>query len=119
MIFQFICDAPETWGLSDGTPIPQSHSAIRAPGANDALMIMYQSSKSLRDSMLPHTGGWSISEAILSTGQATADNLPASLTEIQYMIRVPTVEMAEQVTAALKRNAATAAAMTGCRWESH
>ena len=119
MIFQFICDAPETWGLSDGTPIPQSHSAIRAPGANDALMIMYQSSKSLRDSILPHTGGWSISEAILSAGQATADNLPASLTEIQYMIRVPTVEMAEQVTAALKRNAAAAAAMTGCRWESH
>ena len=119
LIFRFICDAPETWGHSDGAPIPQSHSAIRAPGANDALMMMYQASKILRDSMLPHAGGWSISEAILSTGQATADNLPAQLSDLQYMIRVPTVEMAKQVTAALERNAEAAAAMTGCRWEKH
>ena len=49
LIFRFICDAPETWGHSDGAPIPQSHSAIRAPGANDALMMMYQASKILRD----------------------------------------------------------------------
>ena len=79
---------------------------MRAPGANDALMLMYMASKALRDSMLPHQGGWSISEAILTAGQATADNLPAGLAEIQYMIRVPTIEMAEQVTAVLDRNAA-------------
>ena len=119
MIFRFICDAPEAWGKSGGPPIPQSHSAIRAPGANEALMIMYQASKTLRDSMLPHSGGWSISEAILSTGQATADNLPAQLSDLQYMIRVPSVEMAKQVTAALERNAEAAATMTGCRWEKH
>ena len=70
---------------------------MRAPGANDALMMMYMASKALRDSMLPHQGGWSISEAILTAGQATADNLPAGLAEIQYMIRVPTIAMAEQV----------------------
>lgn len=121
MIYRFLCDAPEDWGRSgaDGAPIPQSHSAVRAPGANDALMMMYMASKSLRDSMLPHQGGWSISEAILTAGQATADNLPAGLAEIQYMIRVPTLAMAEQVTAVLDRNAAAAAAMSGCRYERH
>ena len=119
MIYRFICDAPENWGHDNGAPIPQSHSAVRAPGANDALMVMYQASKSLRDSMLPHQGGWSISEAILTAGQATADNLPAALAEIQYMIRVPDLKMADQVTGVLDRNAAAAASMTGCRWERH
>lgn len=119
MIYRFLCDSPETWGASDGAPIPQSHSAVRAPGANDALMMMYMASKALRDSMLTHQGGWSISEAILTAGQATADNLPAGLAEIQYMIRVPTVEMAERVMAVLDANAAAAAAMTGCRHERH
>lgn len=121
MIYRFVCDEPEAWlrDAHDGAPIPQSHSAVRAPGANDALMMMYQSSKALRDSMLPHQGGWSISEAILTAGQATADNLPAGLAEIQYMMRVPTVAMAEQVTAVLDRNAQAAADMTGCRFERH
>lgn len=119
MVYRFLCDAPETWGRSDGAPIPQAHSAVRAPGANDALSLMYSSSKSLRESMLPHQGGWSMSEAILTAGQATADNLPAGLAEIQYMLRVPSLDMAEQVTAALDRNADAAAAMTGCRWERH
>lgn len=119
MIYRFRCDQPEDWGLHDGAPIPQSHSAVRAPGANDALMMMYMASKALRDSMLPHQGGWSISEAILTAGQATADNLPAGLAEIQYMIRVPTLEMAEQVTAVLDRNATAAAQLTGCTHERH
>lgn len=87
---------------------------MRAPGANDALVQMYQAGRFLRATMLPHQGGWSISEAIISAGQATADNLPAGLAEIQYMIRVPTVQMAEQVTAALDRQADAIAAMTGC-----
>ncbi|PWE57871.1 peptidase M20 [Metarhizobium album] len=119
MIYRFICDQPELWGRSDDAPIPQAHSAVRAPGANDALMTMYMASKALRDSMLTHQGGWSISEAILTAGQATADNLPAGLAEIQYMMRMPTLAMAEQVTSVLDRNAAAAAAMTGCRYERH
>ncbi|MBK6465644.1 MAG: hypothetical protein IPF96_01200 [Rhodobacter sp.] len=48
MVYRVICDAPEAWGRADGAPIPQSHSAVRAPGANDALM-MYQASKALRE----------------------------------------------------------------------
>jgi aminobenzoyl-glutamate utilization protein B len=119
MIYRFICDEPEAWGGRNDAPIPQSHSAVRAPGANDALMTMYMASKALRDSMLTHQGGWSISEAILTAGQATADNLPAGLADIQYMIRVPSIAMAEQVTSVLDRNAGAAAAMTGCRYERH
>lgn len=76
MIYRFICDTPEDWGRSDGAPIPQSHSAVRAPGANDALMTMYMASKALRDSMLPHQGGWSVSEAILTAGQGPPTTCP-------------------------------------------
>ncbi len=119
MVYRFICDGAQLWGATDGAPIPQSHSDVRAPGANDALVAMYQSSRFVRDAMLPHREGWSISEAILSTGQATADNLAATLAEIQYMMRVPTIAMAEQVTSVLDRNADAAALMTGCRVERH
>ncbi|MGR3495741.1 hypothetical protein [Citreimonas sp.] len=113
-VYRFRCDAPQDWGARDGAPIPQSHSDIRAPGANDALMTMYQTARALRDSMLPHRGGWSVSEAILATGQATADNLPALRADLQYMIRVPDLGMAEQITAQLDRLAEHSAAVTGC-----
>ena len=119
MIYRFICDQPELWTRGDASPIPQAHSAVRAPGANDALMLMYMTSKTLRESMLTSQGGWSISEAILTAGQATADNLPAGLAEIQYMARMPTIAMAERVTAVLDANAQAAAGLTGCRVERH
>ncbi|MEM7257656.1 MAG: amidohydrolase, partial [Pseudomonadota bacterium] len=120
MIYRFICDRPQDWlQHNSNVPIPQSHSDVRAPGANDALMQMYQSSKTLRESMLSHSGGWSVSEAILTAGQATADNLPAAMADIQYMIRTPAIAMAEQVTEVLDRNAAAAAAISGCRFERH
>ncbi|MGR3502270.1 amidohydrolase [Pseudaestuariivita sp.] len=135
MVYRFSCPEPERWGwvatthpTDDGArrmggphpsapPIPQAHSDVRAPGAQDALVQMYHLSRMTRDAMLPHRGGWSISEAILSGGQATADNLPARQCDLQYMIRVPTVEDAERVTLALDRNAEAAAAATGCTWE--
>ena len=119
VIYRFICDEPHLFGATDGAPIPQSHSDIRAPGANDALVMMYSQARMLRDTMLPHVGGWSISESIISTGQATADNLPAGLAELQYMMRVPTVEMAENVSARLDALAESVAAQTGCRVERH
>ncbi|MCO6049826.1 amidohydrolase [Mesorhizobium sp. RP14(2022)] len=119
MIYRFICVAPEKWGATGETPIPQSHSAIRAPGAGEALALMQINARAVRDSMLSHQGGWSISEAVLTSGQATADNQPALLAEIQYMIRVPTLDMAEQAVATLDRVAEAAALMTGCRFERH
>ena len=69
---------------------------------------MYLSSKTVRDSALPHQGGWSVSEAILTAGQATADNLPAGLAEIQYLVRAPSLDIAETMTAMLDRNAEAA-----------
>ena len=120
-VYTFTCDKPELWGRSRDTgPIPAFHSAARAPGANAALFAMYANTKATQDAMLPATGGWSLSEAILTAGQATADNLPADVAQIQYAWRVPDVASAESVLAILDANAAAAAAMSHChlseRW---
>ena len=69
--------------------------------------------------MAPHQGGWSVSELILSAGQATADNLPGALADLQVIVRAPTLAFAEHAAMTLERNAAAVAAMTGCRYERH
>jgi aminobenzoyl-glutamate utilization protein B len=115
-VYSFVCDEAELWGGGDpDSPIPASHSAARAPGANVALFAMYGNTKATLESMLAHTGGWSLNEAILSAGQATADNLPAHLAQIQYSWRCPDIAMAESVLAVLDRNAEHAAAVAHCR----
>lgn len=119
-VYSFVCDRPETWRLSSAdpnSPIPASHSAARAPGANVALSQMYTSSRTMLDSMLPATGGWSFSDAILTEGQATADNLPQRVARLQYSWRTPDIEMAEHVLAVLDRNAAAAASIAHCEVE--
>ncbi|GAA4283324.1 hypothetical protein GCM10022261_08550 [Brevibacterium daeguense] len=118
-VYEFICDEPETWQLSanPNSPIPASHSAARAPGANIALLQMHSASRTMQDAMLPSVGGWSLSDAILASGQATADNLPARVSRIQYSWRTPDIEMAEHVLAVLDRNAQHAAQMAHCRVE--
>ncbi len=116
-IYTFECVEPEYWGGADAaSPIPASHIAARAPGANDALFTMFGLTKQLQSSMLPFTTGWSISEAILTAGQATADNLPAHIAQIQYIWRVPDLGMAEQVLRVLDNNAEAAAKAAHCRW---
>ena len=122
-VYSFICDEPETWQLSSAdpnSPIPASHSAARAPGANLALTQMLSSSRSMLDSMLPATGGWSFSDAILTDGQATADNLPQRVARLQFSWRTPDLEMAEHILTVLDRNATAAAMMGHCdvdqRW---
>ena len=119
-VYTFVCDEPETWQLSanPNSPIPASHSAARAPGANVAMMQMYSASRIMHDAMLPSVGGWSLSDAILSDGQATADNLPARSARIQYSWRTPDIETAEHVLAVLDRNAKHAAAMAHCEVET-
>lgn len=118
-VYTFVCDEAHTWQLDAerNSPIPASHSSARAPGANVALMQMYTASRVMHDAMLPSFGGWSLSDAILSSGQATADNLPARVARIQYSWRCADVEMAEKVLAVLDRNASHAAAMAHCRVE--
>jgi len=115
-IYSFICDAPETWAhAASDSPIPAAHSAARAPGANVALFTMYSLVKATLESMLAHTGGWSLNEAILTAGQATADNLPASLAQLNYAWRTPDIGMANTILEVLDRNADHAAATAHCR----
>ena len=109
-VYTFICDEPETWLAADeASPIPASHSSARAPGANAALFTMYSLTKTTQESMLPSHGGWSLTEALLPGGQATADNLPARVASIQYSWRCPDLDMAERVLSVLDRNAEHAA----------
>jgi len=115
-VYSFICDQPETWAAAaSDSPIAAAHSAARAPGANVALFTMYSITKATMESMLAHTGGWSLNEAILTAGQATADNLPAQLAQINYAWRAPEVRMADAILEVLDRNAEHAAAVAHCR----
>ncbi len=122
MIYSFECDSPHTWLALTGeadSPIAAAHASARAPGANDALLQMYQTSKALKEHMVSAGCGWSMNECILTAGQATADNLPAQLAQIQYVLRVPTIEMAERITGVLDNNAVAAAAISHCSWSRY
>jgi len=99
------------------SPIPASHAAPRAPGANDAVTQMFLQGKAAREHLLPGGLNWSINETILTAGQATADNLPAPEAEILYMARVPDIALAEHVVAGLDRVAEAVAKAAHCRWE--
>ena len=72
------------------------------------LIQMYTSSRNLRDTMLPQKS-WSMNEIILTSGQATVDNLPSNIAELQYMIRVSTLDETNKVIQFLDRNAEAAA----------
>ena len=115
-IYSFECMEPGDW-LSAGTEsvIPAAHIAARAPGANDALFAMHGLTRALQGSMLPFAQGWSLSEAILTAGQATADNLPHRLAQIQYLWRTPDLDQAETILKVIDANAEAAAAATHCR----
>ena len=119
MVYSFECDAPQDWlsqASENDSPIAAAHASARAPGANDALVQMYQTSKALKEHMVAAGCGWSMNECILTSGQATADNLPAQLAQIQYIMRVPSLEMAERITGILDQNAAAAASISHCSW---
>jgi len=47
--------------------------------------------------MLPHTGSWTLNEAILAGGFATSDNLPPRFAQLQYAWRCPSIDMAEAI----------------------
>ncbi|QQK79638.1 amidohydrolase [Salicibibacter cibi] len=118
VMYTFTCDEPQTW-LSSGedSPIPAAHAAARAPGATDAVVTMYSLSKMYKEHMLSNSMGWSVNETILNTGQATADNIPAQMSQIYYFIRVPDIEKAQQVIQVLDQNAESAASAAHCNWK--
>ena len=116
-VYSFSCEAPEAWlAAGHGSPIPQNHLAARAPGATDALTCFYHLNEGLRRSMLPATGLWSFNEAILTAGQATADNLVPQLAQINYMVRTDSTAQADLISAVMDNNAAAAAQASFCRW---
>lgn len=118
-IYTFECNEPETWqSQQSAATVAHLHSAARAPGAIDALCLMYTSSKYLKESMLPHTGSWSLNEFIPVAGLAAADNIAPVVSQIQYSLRAPDLEMCEKVFAVLDNNAVHCAAMTHCTVES-
>jgi aminobenzoyl-glutamate utilization protein B len=121
-IYEFLCEDPETWlqdARSMSAPIPAAHTTARAPGANDAVVAMYTLSKMMRDHMLPHSGTWSVNEAILASGQATADNLAAGMALIMYAARTSDAAMLAKIDTVLDRNAVTAAAAAHCTVSKH
>jgi aminobenzoyl-glutamate utilization protein B len=114
-IYTFQCPDPETWQSTGSlSGVAHVHSAARAPGAIDAVCLMYTSSKYMKESMLPHQGSWSLNEFIVQAGQAAADNIAPGLSQIQYSLRAPTLDMCEKVFEVLDRNAQHCAAMTHC-----
>jgi len=120
VIYEFTCDAPETWMAgAEASPIPASHASPRAPGATDAMVQMYQSAKALREHVMAPGQSWSMNDTILAHGQATADNIPAQMAQIMYFIRVSEVEEAEHIIRGLDHFADAAARLTHCNWRRH
>lgn len=114
-IYTFECPDPETWqaDISSGE-ITHIHAIARAPGAIDAVCLMYTNSKMMKESILPHTGSWTINEFIPIAGQATADNFAPGIGQIQYSMRAPSLDMCHSAFEILDRNADSIAAMTHC-----
>jgi aminobenzoyl-glutamate utilization protein B len=107
--FLFECSEPETW-MAYAEELPRN---ARAPGALDAVCMMYTTTKYLKEAMLPRTGLWTINEAIMAAGQATADNLPPKIGIIQYAFRSPSLTQQEQIAKVLINNAENVAKLTG------
>lgn len=115
-IYTFTCEDPETWqSAGPGGGVTHPHASARAPGAIDAVCMMYMNSKMMKESMLPHSGSWTLNEFIPIAGQATADNVAPAIGQIQYALRAPDLAMCEAVFEVLDRNAEHVAAMTHCR----
>lgn len=120
-VFTFECLEPEAWIDQDLMAYPgHPHASARAPGAIDAVCLMYTISKYTKEAMFPATGTWTMNEFIMVAGQATSDNLPPRLSQIQYAWRSPSLGIQQQLYRVLENNARQAAAVTKCvasvRW---
>jgi len=114
-IYTFECEHPETWQSEvAGGAVTHAHAIARAPGAIDAVCLMYTNSKMMKESMLPHAGSWTLNEFIPVAGQAAADNIAPAIGQIQYAMRAPTLSMCQTAFDVLDRNADHVAAMTHC-----
>lgn len=113
VVFTFQCPEDEPWvdpGLLRGAR--RAHALPRSPGALDAVNLMYTTTKTVKENMYPHTGHWTMNEAILVGGQATADNLAPRIAQIQYAWRSPLLELQQHLYNVLCNNARHAARLT-------
>ena len=117
-VYTFECTEAHTWNSVGAVGSPtHTHATFmaRAPGAVDAVCLMHTATKYFRESMAPFTGNWCLNEAILVAGQATADNLPAHIGQIQFAARAPSLDMQERIWSVIERNAREVAKMTHCK----
>ena len=115
-VFSFECPEPEKW--LDPSLLPtagHAHTTARAPGALDAVCLMYTTAKYLKEAMFPRTGTWTLNEFMMVGGQCTADNLPPRFAAIQYAWRSPSLAIQERIAKVLENAAAQTALATGCR----
>ncbi len=115
-VFTFECLEPESWmrpGIADLHRHP--HAAARAPGATDAVCLMYTTTKYTKEAMFPNTALWTLNEFIMVGGQCTSDNLPPRIGQIQYSWRSPDLSIQEQIYRVLENNAKHVAEITHCR----
>ena len=118
-VFTFECLEPEKWIDPRLLSSPdRAHTVARCPGAIDALFLMYTNTKYTKEAMFPHTGTWTLNEFVMVAGDATSDNLPPRLSQIQYSWRSPTLDMQERIFQVLESNARHAAGVTGCTFSS-
>ena len=109
--FIFECDEPENW-IAYADDLPRN---ARAPGALDAVALMYTTTKYSKEAMIPNTGLWSLNEAVMAAGQATADNMPPRLGILQCAFRSPSLKQQEQIAKVLINNAENVARITGTK----
>jgi len=116
-VYTFAARDPATWlaAAATGAGRTNVHYAARAPGATDALVLLYHLNESMRRSMLPASGLWSFNEAILTAGQSTADNLVPQLAQIDYMVRADSIAEADAISAVMDNNAEAAAKAAFCQ----
>lgn len=121
VVFTFQCAEEKPWvdlGILGGEAL--AHGVPRSPGALDALCLMHATTKTTKENIYPHTALWTLNEAILGAGMATADNLPPRIAQIQYSWRSPSLDVQAHVANVLFNNARHAAGATNCtvhaRW---
>jgi aminobenzoyl-glutamate utilization protein B len=115
-LYTFEIPSPENWFRPKNVPFRiLGHAGGRIPAALDAVCLMYTATKYVEDSMLPYTAYWTLNEYIMVGGQATSDNLPPRISQIQYAHRAPLLEMQKQIEKVLDNTAKGVAKITGTR----
>lgn len=112
-VFTFRSEHPERWISQELMTVRENpHAASRSPGALDAVCLMYTTTKYTKEAMFPHTGLWTLNEFLMVGGQATSDNLPPGLGQIQYSWRSPELAIQERIFSVLENNAQHVAGIT-------